>query len=109
MSDDIRETLEARGATYGSFDDHAAITQGLKDVVRTGKAWHSMSASQKECLDMVMHKIGRIVNGDPYYIESWRDCVGYIQLVIDELKVTYGATDSKVTKIQNVDGVWEEV
>ena len=38
-----------------------------------------------ESLEMVQHKIGRIVNGDPTYLDSWVDIVGYTQLVIDEL------------------------
>ena len=35
---------------------------------------------------MIAHKMGRIVNGDPYYDDSWVDIVGYAQLVINELK-----------------------
>jgi hypothetical protein len=34
---------------------------------------------------MICHKIGRIVNGDPDYFDSWIDVAGYAQLVADRL------------------------
>jgi len=30
---------------------------------------------------MVAHKLGRIVNGDPNYVDSWTDIIGYTRLV----------------------------
>jgi hypothetical protein len=36
-------------------------------------------------MDMIMHKIGRIVNGDPDYADSWVDIAGYAKLVADRL------------------------
>ena len=35
---------------------------------------------------MMQHKIGRILNGDPAYLDSWVDIVGYTQLVVNELE-----------------------
>ena len=40
---------------------------------------------QVEALDMICHKIGRIINGDPDYADSWHDIAGYAQLVADRL------------------------
>ena len=34
---------------------------------------------------MICHKIGRIINGDANYEDSWRDIAGYAQLVADRL------------------------
>ena len=34
---------------------------------------------------MIFHKIGRIVNGDPNYADSWHDIAGYAKLVEDRL------------------------
>jgi hypothetical protein len=36
-------------------------------------------------LDMICHKIGRIINGDPDYADSWHDIAGYAQLVANRL------------------------
>jgi hypothetical protein len=57
----------------------------LKDVLCEGASWHLTTCAQRESLDMICNKIGRIVNGDPRLIDSWLDIAGYAQLVVDEL------------------------
>lgn len=83
---DVNQILEERGEKYGRFCDHAEIAQALKDVMRRCPNWGSLSDSMREALEMDMHKTARILNGDPTYLDSWVDKVGYTQLVIDELK-----------------------
>ena len=100
---DIEATLAERGARYGAFIGHAAITQVLKsaaqgtllaslddgeffsDVNKSQKElaekWKRLRPDAKEALDMIFHKIGRILNGDPDYDDSWRDLCGYSKLV----------------------------
>lgn len=82
---DINETLNERGSRYGKFTGHAEITQGLKDQMRASPNWGILSDDMKEALEMVAHKIGRILNGDPTYVDSWHDIVGYVKLVEDRL------------------------
>jgi hypothetical protein len=86
--DSIDKTLADRGHKYGAFSGHARITQGLYDFIlfAGAKVNNHFSPSQKEALHMICHKIGRIVNGDPNYIDSWIDIAGYAKLVADELK-----------------------
>lgn len=81
----IDATLEERGARYGTFLGHARITQNIKAAMKDSPNWEKLSASQKECLEMIAHKAGRILNGDPNYHDSWHDIVGYTKLVADEL------------------------
>ena len=45
-----------------------------------------LKADQQEALDMIAHKIGRIINGDPDYADSWDDIAGYAKLVGDRLR-----------------------
>ena len=40
---------------------------------------------------MVAHKIGRILNGDPNYIDSWHDIIGYTRLVEQRLDAAEAA------------------
>lgn len=84
--DDITSTLEERGNRYGDFLGHAKITQKLKKRMRATKKWKSLSADKKEALEMIAHKIGRILNGDPDYKDSWVDIEGYAHLVSATLK-----------------------
>ncbi len=82
---DIDSTLTERGVRYGTFVGHARITQNIKAAMKDSPNWESLSPSQKECLEMIAHKVGRILNGDPQYHDSWHDIVGYTKLVADEL------------------------
>lgn len=77
--------LNERGSRYGPFTGHADVTQKIKHAMSRGASWHKLAPDQKEALEMVAHKIGRIVNGDPNYDDSWVDIVGYVQLVVDRL------------------------
>lgn len=84
----VDSVLEERGSRYGAFITHAAITQQLKQVA--AKQLHHrgkvLVADQQEALDMIFHKIGRIINGDPDYADSWIDIAGYAKLVADRLE-----------------------
>jgi hypothetical protein len=81
----IEATLAERDTRYGSFPEHARITQALKDAMVVSPNWATLAPDQKEALEMVAHKIGRILNGDPDYHDSWHDIVGYAKLVADRL------------------------
>ena len=73
------------GTRYGRFKDGADIMQSLKDTMRDVDGWNNLTANQKEALDMIQHKIGRILNGDPTYDDSWKDIAGYATLIVNEL------------------------
>lgn len=77
----ITDTLTERGNNYGKFSSHAIITQDLKYVMRHTDGWDNLNLSQKEALEMIAHKIGRILNGNPNYADSWHDIAGYASLV----------------------------
>lgn len=96
----LDNVLDERGSRYGKFDGHSMISQTLKlvmqggaksldnkgEIVQVETNWHTLSPSQKEALEMIVHKMGRILNGDPTYDDSWVDIAGYSQLVVDELR-----------------------
>lgn len=80
---DVNSTLDERGSRYGSFEGHAQVTQDLKDVIYDALKLRNkeLKPDQYEALDMICHKIGRIVNGDANYADSWHDIAGYASLV----------------------------
>jgi len=77
--------IAERGTRYGEFKDGAAIMQQLKDVMKFTPKWGALKPSQKESLEMIQHKIGRILNGDPDYDDNWKDIAGYATLIAKEL------------------------
>jgi hypothetical protein len=82
---DIDTTLAERGSRYGSFAEHARVTQAIKSAMADSPNWARLADDQKEALEMIAHKAGRILNGDPDYHDSWHDIVGYTKLVADRL------------------------
>lgn len=83
---DIGKVLEERGSRYGEFKNHAEIAQGLKHEMHESPGWARLEPDMKEALEMVQHKIARILNGDPQYLDSWLDGAGYFKLVADRLE-----------------------
>ena len=79
------DILTERGKQYGAFVDHASATQNLKTLAyqHANAKQVKLSPSQKEALDMIFHKIGRIVNGNPNHTDSWDDIAGYAKLEAD--------------------------
>jgi hypothetical protein len=86
MTNTLANVLDERGRRYGKFTGHAKVTQDLKAVMHTHRGWVNLADDQREALEMVAHKIGRILNGDPDYDDSWVDIAGYSKLVADRLQ-----------------------
>ena len=84
----LEHVLAERGTRYGAFAGHAEVSQGLKDfaVAQLAKRNKTLAPDQKEALAMIFHKIGRIINGDPDYDDSWTDISGYAQLIANRLR-----------------------
>lgn len=91
--DSIDAILEERGKKYGKFEEHARITQAIKAAMVDSPNWNSLPQYMKEALEMDAHKTGRILNGDPFYDDSWQDKIGYTKLVLD--KIHEQTTDTK--------------
>ena len=82
---DVTETLEQRENRYGEYKDVSATSQWLKDIMHAGDSWNAMEPYMQESLDLIANKLARIVNGDPFYDDSWHDVGGYAKLVEIEL------------------------
>ena len=82
---DVTETLDTRGNRYGEYSKVSGTAQFLKGAIRYGDSWDKMEPYMQESLDLICNKIARIVNGDPFYDDSWHDVGGYAKLVEIEL------------------------
>lgn len=83
---DIEAITTERGEQYGDFTDQAHIAQDLKDYMRLIPGWQNLLPHQRESLDMIQHKISRILNGDPNVVDSWADIAGYAHIVAIRIK-----------------------
>ena len=106
VSKTVTEILEERQSTHGTFEESATTVQRIKTIMRGTPNWDKLSNAQREALEMIQHKIGRILHGDPYLLDSVRDIIGYAQLVYDELESKEGSTDVKTERIARVNGCW---
>lgn len=80
---DVDSVLAERGKVHGDFDEPCRIAQGLKAVIRDGVNCKQdrLTDVQKEAIDMIAHKLARILSGDPNHVDHWVDIAGYAQLV----------------------------
>lgn len=88
----LDQALNERGNNYGNFHTQANLAQTLTAII----AQHYMSVHKEsnqplphfmaEAIHMICHKLARIVNGNPFYSDSWHDIGGYSQLVVQILE-----------------------
>lgn len=84
---DVSDTIAERGQRYGDFTDHARISQSLQAAMHLSPNWPDLSDDKREALILIVHKIARILNGDPEYADNWHDIGGYAKLA--EERCTY--------------------
>ncbi len=83
----VEDILAQRQTTHGDFTDNSRVMQRLKDVVHEhGVGWSSLDDVKKESIHMILHKIGRIVTGNPEVQDHWDDIAGYAKLASDRCK-----------------------
>lgn len=86
----VNEMLAGRQARYGAFEGHARISQALKRAMHDSPNWSKLTDVQKEGLEMIQHKVARMLNGDPSYLDNIIDVVGYSTLVKDVMETNDG-------------------
>ena len=90
MTTDVDVILAERGNRYGTFENHARISQALKRAMHDSPNWSKLTDVQKEGLEMIQHKVARMLNGDPSYLDNIIDVVGYATLVKDVMEANGG-------------------
>ncbi len=72
-----------RDHQHGGMEAVGEISQYIKLAMRDGRNWESLTAGEQEALDMIAHKIARILSGaDPHDHQHWEDVAGYAQAVM---------------------------
>jgi hypothetical protein len=84
----VDSVLNDRAKDYGKFIEGAEIMQMLKRLVHNyiEVRGTQLAFDQREAIDMIIHKLGRIINGNPDKVDHWTDIAGYSKLVADRLE-----------------------
>ena len=84
----VDNVLNDRAKDYGKFIEGAEIMQMLKRLVHNyiEDRGTPLAFDQREAIDMIIHKLGRIINGNPDKVDHWTDIAGYAKLVADRLE-----------------------
>jgi hypothetical protein len=80
----IEGLLADRGKTHGSFATNAQLSQHMKALLRSSPNWSVLSDTQREALEMIAHKVSRILSGDASFADHWDDIAGYARLGASE-------------------------
>lgn len=80
----LADTLSERGTTHGDFTDNSRVSQELKAILHCENA--NLTDVQREAIDMICHKLARIVCGNPNHKDHWHDIAGYAKLVEDRIE-----------------------
>lgn len=84
----VQDTLNQREKTHGSFSEHSACAQALKKVMKAyGVNYEELCPEHKEALDMIQHKVARVLCGNPAELDHWHDIQGYAALAEKACKV----------------------
>lgn len=85
MDQNINTILSTRETTHGCYLEQSCISQTLKQECEQARNWQEMPFHMKESIHMIQQKIARIICGDPFEPDHWRDIEGYARLVSREL------------------------
>lgn len=83
---DTEQVLIERRKTHGDFLVHSMISQNLKECLWVRDGWRRLNLMQQEALEMICHKIARVVAGDPNHADHYRDIAGYATLIVNYLE-----------------------
>lgn len=97
----MQEILTQRKATHGAWQQQFALARNLKDTLfPNGDS--RVPSEMREALEHIAIKISRIIIGNPFHTDHWRDIAGYATLVADDLeKYEINLSNRKPAEPQN--------
>lgn len=82
--DQLNKVLEERGNDYGDFELMAKASGELRQVMASSGCEYS--AAQQEAINMICHKLARLIFGNPNKQDTWLDIAGYATLIVNILE-----------------------
>lgn len=88
LENEEKDVVAIRDSNYGGFDGISATCQQLKDIARSSPAWESLTPPEREGVDMILHKLSRILHSPKKIRDSWVDIGGYARVTLKALDAT---------------------
>lgn len=81
MVNNTEKLLKERQVTHGDYLEVARIAQAFRELMRNTHGWKKMNNAQRESLDSMASKFGRLGSGgNPHFRDHWDDLAGYATL-----------------------------
>jgi hypothetical protein len=81
----MKEILEQRKSSHGPWQEQFALARNLKDTLFPhGES--RVPSEMREALEHITIKISRVITGNPFHTDHWRDIAGYATLIADDLE-----------------------
>lgn len=72
-----------RDQQHGGIQAVGELSQTIKHAIRQqGRNYHLLTPAEREALDMIAHKIARLLSGDSSDPDHWRDIAGYAHTIV---------------------------
>jgi hypothetical protein len=76
----VENILTERQNTHGDYKEVAEMAQLFRKLMRKTVGWTDMNDAQREALDSMATKLGRLGSGNPHFRDHWDDLAGYATL-----------------------------
>ena len=93
------DLLNARQKTHGTYQEVASIAQMFREIMRGTDGWQRMNDAQREALDSMASKFGRIGSGDPHFRDHWDDVAGYATLASMQCDSSIRTVEQDIAKV----------
>ena len=84
--ENIQNVLADRARTHGDFEHVAKMSQNLKHVMKSTRAFQDLDFYMAESLETIATKIARILSGNCFDKDHWADISGYATLVVRQIE-----------------------
>ena len=83
MTNNHTMDIPNRDQQHGGIQTVGELSQTIKHAIRQqGRNYHLLTHPEREALDMIAHKIARLLSGDANDPDHWRDIAGYAHTIV---------------------------
>ena len=87
--------LKDRQTTHGDWGEGCEVEDKLVSILEGTVTWQHLSNHHRCALRMIVHKIRRIMVGDPDFVDHWDDIGGYAKIEADLIRGTIPVPPAK--------------